>query len=172
MGSFLRDNGPWSQLVRLENIELQTFPENGEVRLTPQITLQPLWVPHRDEYSDTVGIRITGPHKKLLYIPDIQNWTIWKRDIREELQDIDVALLDGTFFSPEELPGRNLSRIGHPFIKDSMDLLQSTLEKGRTRILFTHLNHSNPALDPEGQAYREIKNRGFSLAREGQEIGL
>jgi len=172
MAAFLRDNGPWSQLVRLENIRLRVFSEDREIRLTPRISFQPFLVPHRDEYSDTVGIKIIGPRKKMLYIPDIQNWQAWKRDVRKEIQSVDIALLDGTFFSAAELPGRDLSKIGHPFIRSSMDLFEDVIHPKKTQVYFTHLNHSNPALDPEGPAYKEIESRGFDLATEGQEFTL
>jgi len=108
----------------------------------------------------------------MLYIPDIQNWQAWKRDIRKEVESVDIALLDGTFFSPAELPGRDLSKIGHPFIRNSMDLLEGVIRPNKIQVYFTHLNHSNPALDPEGTAYKEIEGRDFDLAAEGQEFTL
>ncbi len=172
MASFLSSNGPWSQLVRIKNLELKTFSVRKDIPLTPQLSFQPLWVPHRDEYSDTVGFKITGPRKKLLYIPDIQSWKAWRIDIREEVRSVDYALLDGTFFSPEELPGRDLSKIGHPFMRDSMDLLAAIARQGKTRIYFTHFNHSNPVLNPEGKARKEVQHRGFALASEGLELRL
>jgi pyrroloquinoline quinone biosynthesis protein B len=110
--------------------------------------------------------------KKLLYIPDIESWKEWSRDIREEVESVDFALLDGTFFSADELPGRDLSRIGHPFITTSIDTLRQTAKKGKTQIYFTHLNHSNLALDPEGDALKRIVNEGFGLAQEGMELSL
>jgi pyrroloquinoline quinone biosynthesis protein B len=172
MGSFLSNNGPWSQLVHLKNINLKVFSAAKNIPLSPHLAFQPLWVPHRDEYSDTIGLKIVGPRKKLLYIPDIQNWETWKIDILKEVQSVDYALLDGTFFSPKELPGRDLSKIGHPFMRDSMDRLASVVRQGKTRIYFTHFNHSNPVLNPEGKAAKEVQDRGFGLASEGLELGL
>jgi pyrroloquinoline quinone biosynthesis protein B len=172
MGRFLKENGPWSQLVGLENIALQIVGREDQTSLTPQIVFTPILVPHRDEYSDTVGFIIAGPKRKLLYIPDIRNWQVWDRSIVEETEKVDCAILDGTFFSPDELPGRDLSKIGHPFILDSMRVLASAAKSGRHKIYFTHLNHSNRALDPDGPAQKEIKKRGFHLATDGMEISL
>jgi pyrroloquinoline quinone biosynthesis protein B len=172
MGDFLTSNGPWSQLVKFRNISIHSIEPEKPIFLTPDISVTPLLVPHRDEYSDTLGFQIAGKKKKLLYIPDIQSWKAWSRDIREEVEDVDFALLDGTFYSPDELPGRDLSRIGHPFITTSMDTLRQIVKKEKTQIFFTHLNHSNLALDPEGDAIKHIINEGFVLAEDGMELSL
>ncbi|MGD9345910.1 MAG: MBL fold metallo-hydrolase [Candidatus Aminicenantes bacterium] len=172
MGDFLAENGPWSQLVKFQNISIHLLEPEKNISLTPHISITPFTVPHRDEYSDTLGFLIAGQEKKVLYIPDIQSWNAWDRDIREETGRVDVALLDGTFYSPDELPGRDLSRIGHPFITTTIDSLRQIAKKGDTRIYFTHLNHSNLALDPDGDARKNITNEGFALAQEGMEISL
>jgi len=172
MNEFLTQNGPWNQLVEFQNIAIQLLEPEKTIVLTPRISITPLTVPHRDEYSDTLGFVIAGEVKELLYIPDIQSWHAWDRDIRKEADRVDVALLDGTFYSSNELPGRDLSRIGHPFITTSIDTLRQIAKKGKTQIYFTHLNHSNLALNPEGDAITNIVNEGFALAQEGMEISL
>jgi pyrroloquinoline quinone biosynthesis protein B len=172
MGHFLSKNGPWSQLVRLNNISLHTFLPGKKFLLTPRISLTPFLVPHRNEYSDTLGFRISGEKKNLLYIPDIQSWEAWNRSIVEETERVDIALLDGTFYSPEELPGRDIAKIGHPLITTSLKTLGSVAKKGQTQICFTHLNHTNLALEPDGDARKEIRDRGFRLASDGQEFFL
>jgi pyrroloquinoline quinone biosynthesis protein B len=172
MGDFLANNGPWSQLVNFQNIALHLLEPDKTLSLTPSVTVTPLKVPHRDEYSDTLCFVIAGRTKTLLYIPDIQSWDAWDRSIAEEVESVDFALLDGTFYSPEELPGRNLAQIGHPFIATSLDTLRQTANKGKTRIYFTHLNHSNLALDPDGDPLKRIRGEGFGLAEEGMELSL
>lgn len=171
MARFLGKSGPWSQLLRYENIILRTIRPEEKTSLNERISFTPLLVPHRDEFSDTVGFVIAGPKKKLLYIPDIQNWEAWDRSIQKEVEKVDYALLDGTFYSPGELPGRDLTRIGHPFIAASMDVLSPAARSGKS-IYFTHLNHSNLALEPDGHAYKEIVNKGFHLAADGMEFPL
>ncbi len=172
MAEFLRRNGPWSQLMRRENIKLHPWDSGLSVSLTANVSVLPFPVPHRDEYSDTFGLWIKGPEKKLLYIPDIQNWTAWDRSLTAEVARADTALLDGTFFSPQELPGRDLSEIGHPFIRDTMRLLDASDEAPHPRVFFTHLNHSNPAADSSSAAHREILKRGFAVLSEGMEFFL
>jgi len=172
MRDFLIKNGPWNQLIERENIFPIILRPNEKLPLTPRISVVPFQVPHRDEYSDTLGFTISGSKKKLIYLPDIQNWEAWDRSIIEEVEKVDVALLDGTFYSPEELPGRDMSRIGHPFIKKSMEMLDQVPQKGKTIIYFTHLNHSNFVLDPEGEARKNVREKGFDIATDGLEISL
>lgn len=172
MNDFLTQNGPWSQLVDQKNILAKTISPGQRFSVTSQISILALQVPHRDEYSDTLGFQIKGPNRSLLYIPDIHNWKIWDRSVVEEVQKVDIALLDGTFFSPEELPSRDLSSIGHPFILDSMKILSDIAQDGKTQIFFTHLNHSNLALDPDGDARKIIKKNAFALAEDGIEFPL
>ncbi len=172
MAGFLKSHGPWSQLVKLENITLNPLQMDTELRLTPGIVITPFLVPHRDEFSDTLGFWIKSQDKSLLYIPDIQNWKAWQIPIREVCEKADIALLDGTFFSPADLPERDLSQIGHPFITDSLQELKTLVDQKKKQILFTHLNHSNPAVDPESLASKEIARQGFAVAAEDQEFSL
>ncbi|HEX5758559.1 MAG TPA: MBL fold metallo-hydrolase [Thermoanaerobaculia bacterium] len=48
MAEFLRGNGPWSQLVRLENVELRALKAGEAVTLGDGVSITPLQVPHRD----------------------------------------------------------------------------------------------------------------------------
>ncbi|MEE8277269.1 MAG: MBL fold metallo-hydrolase [Thermoanaerobaculia bacterium] len=172
MADFLRHNGPWSQLVELDNIRLLELSPDEPVELEPGLRVTPFQAPHRDEYADTLGFTIQGRHHRLLYLPDTDSWEAWPRPVEETLEEVDFALLDGTFFSPAELPGRDVTAIGHPLITTTMDLLQRLVERGRTAVFFTHLNHSNPALDPHSEARRQIDSRGFRVLYEGQEFPL
>jgi pyrroloquinoline quinone biosynthesis protein B len=170
MGGFLTENGPWSQLARLENIVLKTLTAAEPLALNDRVTIVPFHVPHREEFSDTLGFEIRGPRKRLLYIPDIRSWEAWDKPVAVEVGRTDFALLDGTFFSPEELPGRNVSEIGHPPIRESLKLLGGLARAKKAGVSFTHLNHSNLALDPAGAARKKIERAGFRLAAEGQEF--
>jgi pyrroloquinoline quinone biosynthesis protein B len=172
MGDFLSSNGPWDQLVRLKNISLQTVTLHKKVNITENISVYPFPVPHRDEYSDTLGFKIIGPKKSLLYVPDIQSWDKWNRSVKEEVEQTDIAILDGTFFSPEELPGRDLTKIGHPFITTSLKILKDTVRSGRKKVFFTHLNHTNLALNPDGEERRAVLEAGCGIACEGMEFFL
>jgi pyrroloquinoline quinone biosynthesis protein B len=143
MTTFLSNNGPWSLLVSRENIELHALPQGQPVSLGDGISITAYPVPHRDEFTDTVGYLIEGPHKKVLYIPDIDGWDKWSRDIRQMVDKVDLAFLDGTFASADELPGRPMGDIPHPLMPVTRDLLRGT----RARLWFIHLNHTNKEID-------------------------
>ncbi len=174
MAEYLRTNGPWSQLVRLANIKLEVFQPGEWFSLGDGISVKPFAVPHRDEYSDTMAFLIRGPKKTLLYVPDTDTWKTWTRPLPQVIEEekVDYALLDATFYSPDELPDRDVSKIRHPLVTDSMDLLEPLVKAGKVKVWFTHLNHSNPALDPNGEARKAIEARGFRVLAEGEELGL
>ena len=139
---FLTNNAPWSQLVRLHNIILQPIEPDAAVELSPALSVTAIPVPHRAEFSDTVAYVVAGPSARLFYCPDIDGWERFGPDPAQFLADVDVALLDGTFFSPDELPGRDLSQIPHPMVVDTVGRLAE--RTGQTVII--HLNHTNPLL--------------------------
>jgi pyrroloquinoline quinone biosynthesis protein B len=174
LAEYLRTSGPWSQLVRLGNIALREIRPGTPFELDEGLTVMPLQVPHRDEYSDTMAFVIRGPKKALLYVPDTDSWKAWARPLPEvlEAEKIDFALLDATFYSPDELPDRDVTKIKHPLITDSMDLLEPLVKAGKVRVWFTHLNHSNPALDAGGPARKAIEARGFRVLAEGEVFEL
>lgn len=170
MNEFLTNNGPWSQLVSLNNIALNPIANNKEINIGSGFKVIPLAVPHRDEYSETVGYKIIGPKKKVLFIPDIDKWEKWDRDIINEIKSVDVALLDGSFYQNGEIPGRDMSMIPHPFIEESMALFDGLDENERAKIHFIHFNHTNPVLRNKSDAYSEVVKRGYNIATEGQKV--
>jgi pyrroloquinoline quinone biosynthesis protein B len=172
MEQFLRTNGPWSQLVKLNNIEIRTFTNEKPQKLSPSITIIPMLVPHRDEYTETVGYKIIGPNKTALFIPDIDKWSKWDTDIVELVKTVDYAFLDATFFSSAELPNRNMSDVPHPSVPESMKLFSGLSKGDKQKIIFIHFNHSNPLLIEDSTAQQEVVARGFRFAREGMRIEL
>jgi pyrroloquinoline quinone biosynthesis protein B len=172
MRAFLETNGPWDQLAELNNIDLRPLAAGEAVELNPRVSVTPLLVPHRDEYSETVGFRIDGPGRSALYISDIDKWHLWDRRIEDVIADVDVAWLDGTFYDAGEVPGRAMEEIPHPFIAESMQRFASLPARERAKIRFIHLNHTNPALDPDTEARRAIEAAGFRVADEGERFDL
>lgn len=168
MIAFLMQNGPWSQLIRDRNLSLQVINDQQTVQLTNQLTIKPFLVTHRNEWSDTLGVEIVGNTKRAIYIPDIDRWGDWELDVREVVASCDIALLDGCFYSGDELPGRDMSQVPHPLIAGSLTLLSDCAGK----VYFTHLNHTNPAIDPDSPQRREIEARGFHVAHERMEFEL
>jgi pyrroloquinoline quinone biosynthesis protein B len=170
MENFLRSNGPWSQLVELENISLKSLRDNKSVQLNSRLTITPFKVPHRDEFSETVGYRIDGPLKSLVFIPDIDKWSKWQINIIDIVENSDYSLLDGTFYDINELPGRDMSKIPHPFIIETMNLFENSDKKNS--IYFIHLNHTNPALNTRSKQYNNIIDNGFNVTKRGHKLNL
>jgi len=166
MAHFLRDHGPWSQLVTLGNIELHEFQDGVAFSPFEGVVIQPISVPHRDEFSDTFGFSIEVDDTKTLYIPDIDAWEPWGR-LPELVRQHDFALLDATFFDDFELPGRDMTFIPHPRAVDTMDLLGSVVQEEQVQVLFTHLNHTNPLWLKDSSASRLTRSLGFAVARRG-----
>jgi pyrroloquinoline quinone biosynthesis protein B len=128
-------------------------------------------VPHRDEYSETVGYCIHGPNKTALYIPDIDKWTEWEENILGIIPKVDYAFIDGTFFADGEIP-RPMSEVPHPFVSESISLLKHLPEADRKKIYFIHLNHSNPAREANFQGRKDAEALGFNFAEFGLEVAL
>lgn len=167
MAGFLASNFPWRFLIDQGHITLRPLTVDTWHRIDPLLEVQ-LWkVPHRDELADTVGFVFRGPGASILFLPDINAWALWDRNIAEAVATVDVALLDGTFWSMEELPGRTAAEVPHPLMPQTMDQLQGVVDRGEARVVLTHLNNSNPALDDGGPQQAEVARRGFEIAREG-----
>jgi pyrroloquinoline quinone biosynthesis protein B len=172
MREFLATNGPWDQLVRLRNIELRPLAADSAIALGDSLAVTPFAVPHRDEYSETVGFRIAGPRGAIAFLPDIDKWERWDRRIEDVLDDVTVAYLDATFFDGTELPGRNMSEIPHPFVVESLQRFAPLPAATRSRVRFIHLNHTNPALVPGSGERLRIERAGMRVAAEGERVGL
>ncbi len=172
MSEYLQTNGPWSQLVRLKNIQLTALQEQQPVALGEKLSVFPFLVPHRDEYSETVGFQISGPNKKAIFIPDIDKWEKWKTQIEEAIAGVDYALLDATFFDGEELPGRNIAEIPHPFVSESLQRFATLPLAERNKIYVIHFNHTNPLLIEGSEAEKRVIEAGFHVARIGMVLPL
>lgn len=170
MQEFLTQNGPWSQLVSLNNINLKPLNNEVGINLNPNIKVTPFLVPHRDEFSETVGYSIEINGKSLVFIPDIDKWTKWDKDILEVIKAADYAFLDASFYKNGEIPGRDMNEIPHPFVEESMSLFESLSEADKAKVHFIHFNHTNPLLFDNSPEYKEVKEKGFNVAYEGQII--
>ncbi len=165
MSSFISNNGPWSQLVTNRNIALQPLVANQPISLSPTLQVTPFLVPHRDEYSETVGYLIEGPHKKALFIPDIDKWNRWELNLTTELKKVDYAFLDATFYSAKELGNRDMSQIPHPSVLETIQTLKDLSMEERAKVIFTHFNHTNPLLDSTSEATKKVLALGFKIGR-------
>ena len=168
MADFLTNNGPWGLMVSEGRLDLRPVVSGEWNRIADQLQARALLVPHRPEYSDTVGWVFRGPTQTILYLPDIDSWERWEVDVEDVVASVDVVLLDASFYSADEVPGRNIEGVRHPLVPHSMDRLQDRVDAG-DRVVFTHLNNTNPALFEDSREAAEVRRRGFEIAGEGSE---
>lgn len=171
MSNFLQNNGPWDQLVSLNNILIEKIQFNDSIKLSKHIKIIPIKVPHRDEYSETAGYKIFGKTNKVLFIPDIDKWSEWEKSIVEEVKMVDYAFIDGTFFNGIELK-RDMQEIPHPSIEETIKLFSNQPIGERKKIYFIHMNHTNPILVNKNGIKDTVEGMGFNIAKRGLKIYL
>nr|WP_199158169.1 MBL fold metallo-hydrolase [Pedobacter sp. ASV2] len=166
--AFLEQNGPWSQLVKLNNIDLIELNADKPISIINN-SVTAFTVPHRDEYSETAGFKIITPTKKYLFIPDVDKWNKWNKNIISEIKNVDIAMIDATFYTNTELGNRAISEVPHPLVTETEKLLQSEDLITKNKVYFIHFNHTNPLLwDLNTQ--KEVLRNSFHLANQGQII--
>ena len=171
MKNILVNNAPWNQLLKENNIHLKDLEHNKVVSINNSISISPFLVPHRNEISECVGYKITSESKSIIYLPDIDNWESWTKSLKILIKDNDLLFIDGTFYSNDEIPNRDLKTIPHPFIKDTLDLLEDLSDLEKKKVYFTHFNHTNKILSSHHEKNILIRS-GFNIAQEGMEFDL
>src|ERR1700722_1483809 len=94
---------------------------------------------------------------------------------REFLDECDVLLFDGTFWTEDELcrvrgGGKAASAMGHLPLSGPCGSLAAVRVVKWPRKIFFHINNTNPILDESSQAYAEVRDAGWEVARDGMEI--
>ena len=171
MTDFLKNNGPWSQLVNINNIELQKIDFNSRLSSLSNIIVKPFQVPHRDEYSETAGFIIKGKNKRALFIPDIDKWEKWDENLEEIIYKYDYLLIDATFYDEKEI-NRDIKEIPHPLVIETIAILDHLPIDQKNKVYFIHMNHTNMMLDPDSKLTRLITKKGYKIARVGQKLFL
>jgi len=167
MKNYLETNGPWSQLVSQKNILITRMAPDSSLKLSDNISIQAFKVPHRDEFSETAGFKISADLKKYLFIPDIDKWDKWEKKITEQVALVDFAFIDATFYEATELKNRKISEVPHPLVTETIQLFSKENMPLRNKIIFIHFNHTNPLM--WDKITKEIvKGMGFGVADEGE----
>ncbi len=165
MSKFLESNGPWSQLVSLNNISIHRLISDQPLTLTSAVQVTAFIVPHRDEFSETAGFKIDTGDRKYLFIPDIDKWEKWSKCIVDEVALVDVALVDATFYTATELPNRSMAEVPHPLVVETIKQFEDKNDL-KKRIYFIHFNHTNPLLWSDVEK-KVLKEKGFNVAETG-----
>src|SRR5271155_2380246 len=121
-----------------------------------------------------IGLRLTQDQKRLFYAPNLPGrGADWKRHANES----DLALLDGTFWTDDELlkiqgSGKTAREMGHLPLSGADGLLEQMPSAAPSRRVLIHLNNTNPVLDEESAAHRAVRDAGWELAYDGMEFHL
>ncbi len=164
---FLGENRPFSDMVEWGALRIKSVQPGEDLALADGITFRPLEVPHRDDFSDTVAWLVSGPRWRVLYAPDMD---IMEDAFVDLVSGVDMAIIDGTFHTRDEIPGA-MGTVPHPPVTETMVRLQPALEGG-TRIAFTHLNHTNPLCDPRSPEFEHLVSRGFGVVLDGYAVDI
>lgn len=166
MADLVRRHPQWSQIPF--DIQPLCRPESD-------VHIEGVAVPHRSELADNHAILFRGTARSLLFLPDHDDWglTLAGIDIRDWLAglEVDIALLDGTFWSAQELAHRDMSAIPHPPVEETLRRLGPRRE-GDPEIRFIHLNHTNPLCRPDSAERHRLLEMGWDIAEEGDVFAL
>ncbi|MGW4114856.1 pyrroloquinoline quinone biosynthesis protein PqqB [Actinosynnema sp. NPDC004786] len=107
----------------------------------------------------------------LLYAPCLASWP---DGFDALVAEADVALLDGTFHAPSEMGAATgepsgQAAMGHVPIAHSLPQLR---RHTATRRIYTHLNNTNPVLDPASPEHAEVAAAGVEVVPDGTVIDL
>ena len=159
----------WQKLFDRGNLILDTFYSNNVI---------PIKVPHRAQDFETHSFLFKGNKKNLLFLPDHDNWEqtldlVGHKSPKEWFSsiDADIILLDGTFWNLDELDGRVQKEVPHPPVVNTLDIIGKR-KSGDPRIIFIHLNHTNPLHYSDSKEYRKVQAMGWEIGQEGMEFSL
>lgn len=170
MGEFLKNNAPWNQLIKLDNIEIIEFKNRVPFVLDEGIEITPIEVTHRNEYADTYGFLVKG-EEKIFFVPDIDRWSGFEDDLNNLIKECKKVIVDATFYTKEEIGkvrGRDLNEIPHPTIEETIKYVEDN-KLPSEKIVFTHFNHTNMVLSNEA-IRKSVEEKGFILSQEDMEI--
>ena len=177
MQQLITDTPQWRIMVEQGVFVPREMSNNNKVEFG-ELTIEPILVPHRDELSDMHAFVISSSQNKLLYLPDHDTWeetlSMYNcHDIRQWLKElaIDIALIDGTFWSEDELQSRNQEKVPHPPIKQTIEML-GYKQQGDPEIYFIHLNHTNPVYDQWSEQHAQVIEMGWKIGKQGMKINL
>jgi pyrroloquinoline quinone biosynthesis protein B len=122
----------------------------------------------------SVGFVMEQGEKRLLFAPALSGGSgVWK----SAAETADVSLIDGTFWSDDELMRTGRSRktareIGHLPLSGAGGLLEQFPAKAKGRRILIHINNTNPILNEDSAEHRVVLDAGFEIAYDGMGFEL
>ncbi|MGI5321301.1 pyrroloquinoline quinone biosynthesis protein PqqB [Actinomadura nitritigenes] len=110
----------------------------------------------------------------LVYAPALAGWP---PALGRALSAADCVIVDGTFWDDDEprrsgFTGRTATEMGHLPITGPGGTAERLAALPAARRLYTHLNNTNPLVDPGHDGHRTLAGMGIEVASEGQVIDL
>jgi len=176
----LGKNAIWQQMLNEGVLAPRPFVAGKPVQPleTCGFSIIPIPIPHRNELSDMHAFLICGGQRRLLFLPDHDTWeetleSVGHPDLRSWLNElaVDIALLDGTFFSSDELSTRRQEDVPHPPVIQTLELLGQRQSED-ARVIFIHLNHTNPLHSNDNWQTEKVTSLGWEIGYEGMVFDL
>jgi pyrroloquinoline quinone biosynthesis protein B len=97
--------------------------------------------------------------------------------LASELDDCHTILVDGTFWTDEELVrvegfGRRATEIGHLPISGPEGSMAKLAALRSPRKIYVHVNNTNPILDEDSEQHRVVRENGWEIAFDGMELDI
>ena len=178
MHTLIERTPQWALMLDQGVFETEVTASGRVHALSETVRLEAVEVPHRAELSDMHAFVVRGPNRSVLYLTDHDRWddTLNHHDapsIRAWLKDlnVDLALIDGTFWSSDELSGRSQLEVPHPPVSETLNRL-GPRQKGDPEIYFIHLNHTNPVHDSASVEHATVLDHGWKVGEQGATFTL
>jgi pyrroloquinoline quinone biosynthesis protein B len=138
----------------------------------------PPYSPHRHDPhdGDNIGVIIEqiSSGKKLYYSPGLGEI---EPHVMDAMQNVDCLLVDGTFWTDDEMPQQGISpkkarEIGHLPQSGAGGMIEVLRGVRKARKILIHINNTNPILDEDSAQRKTLAAEGIEVAYDGMEIVL
>ena len=121
-----------------------------------------------------LGLVLTCGGRSMIYLPGV---AAIGDALLERMEESDLVLLDGTFWSDDELirvrqGARTARQMGHLPISGAGGSLERLATLRRPRKVYIHINNTNPILDEDSPEYRAVREAGWEVACDGMTMDL
>ena len=159
-------------------VEPRVFLDGSRLEFLNGIAVTGFEVEHTDRLEDgtrfpssTYGYEVEAGGRRFVYTPDLGRLT---DELLGRVEGADLFMLDATFWWNDELArvsglGKTSYDLGHVPVEESVRILED-VDIGR--VVYTHLNHTNPLLDPAQKMRQIVDMVGFEIAYDGMEVEL
>jgi pyrroloquinoline quinone biosynthesis protein B len=162
-------DGAWFGVNGVEGIELRALPLASK---------PPPFSPRRaaPQPGDNVGfvIRDRRSRGSVFYAPGLAEID---DGVRREMASADCLLVDGTFWTDDEMVNQGVGRkrareIGHLPQSGAGGMIERLREFPNARRILIHINNTNPILDEDSTERSTLAREGIEVAFDGMELAL